>query len=258
MVDKNLEEKSFSPSSINTYLKCPRQYFYHYILDLKSKDGTPDTVSYGKAVHSACEFAVNYAIERNEYPTKEEFINSFKKGLDEQPMSSYKQREIYLERGEKALEEYYVQLCNTPVKNLYATEKKVLLDIDGIKFKGIIDRIDKNDDGTFTIYDYKTGTAKNEKIICPEGEHEDYYNQIGLYKYYFEKESGSKVKETVFIFPEEFTNNFLLNLTEEDCDGIVSKFKNAISDIKSYKFAPSKDENVCKWCQFKDFCNLYN
>lgn len=256
MVDKKLEGKSFSPSSINTYLKCPRQYFYNYILDLSSKDGNPDAMSYGTAVHSACEFAVNYAIERNEYPTKEEFINSFKKELDKQPMSSYKQREIYIERGENALKEYYVQLCNTPVKNLYATEKEVLLEIDGVRFKGIIDRIDKNDDGTYTIYDYKTGNAKNAKIICPDGEHEDYYNQIGLYKYYFEKESSSKVKETVFIFPEEFTNNFTLNLTDEECDCIVLKFKNAISDIKSYKFEPSKDEKVCKWCQFKDFCNI--
>ena len=256
MVDKKLEGKSFSPSSINTYLKCPRQYFYNYILDLSSKDGNPDAMSYGTAVHAACEFAVNFAKEKNEYPTKEEFINSFKQELNKQPMSSYKQRENYLVRGENALNEYYVQLCNTPVKNLYATEKKVLLEIDGIKFKGIIDRIDKNDDGSYTIYDYKTGSAKNEKVICLEGEHEDYYNQIGLYKYYFEKDLDAKVKETIFIFPEEFTKNFTLNLTNEDCDSIVSKFKNAISDIKSYKFEPSNNDDVCKLCQFKDFCRL--
>ena len=256
MVEKKLEAKSFSPSSINTYLKCPRQYFYNYILDLSSKDGNPDAMSYGTAVHAACEFAVNFAKEKNEYPTKEEFINSFKQELNKQPMSSYKQRENYIVRGENALNEYYVQICNTPVKNLYATEKKVLLEIDGIKFKGIIDRIDKNDDGTYTIYDYKTGSAKNEKVICPEGEHEDYYNQIGLYKYYFEKDLDAKVKETTFIFPEEFTKNFTLNLTNEDCDSIVSKFKNAIFDIKSYKFEPSNNDDVCKLCQFKDFCRL--
>ena len=256
MVDKKLEGKPFSPSSINTYLKCPRQYFYNYILDLSSKDRNPDAMSYGTAVHAACEFAVNFAKEKKEYPTKEEFINSFKQELNKQPMSSYKQRENYLVRGENALNEYYVQLCNTPVKNLYATEKKVLLEIDGIKFKGIIDRIDKNDDGTYTIYDYKTGSAKNEKVICLDGEHEDYYNQIGLYKYYFEKDLDAKVKDTVFIFPEEFTKNFTLNLTDEDCNSIVSKFKNAISDIKSYKFEPSNNDDVCKLCQFKNFCNL--
>ncbi len=256
LVDKKLEGRSFSPSSINTYLKCPRQYLYNYILDLSAKDGNPDSVSYGSAVHSACEFAVNFAIKNSCYPTKEEFINSFKRELDNQPMSSLQQRNIHEERGEKALSEYYVQLYNTPVKNLYATEKKIELEIDGVKFKGIIDRIDKNDDGTFTIYDYKTGSAKNEKSICEGGDHEDYYNQIGLYKYYFEKQTGKTVKETTFIFPDEFTDNFTLVLTDENCIEIDQKFKTAISDIKSYKFNPMSSKKSCKWCQYKDFCHL--
>lgn len=256
LVDKKLEGRSFSPSSINTYLKCPRQYLYNYILDLSAKDGNPDSVSYGSAVHSACEFALNFAIKNGCYPTKEEFINSFKQELDNQPMSSLQQRNIHEERGEKALSEYYIQLCNTPVKNLYATEKKIELEIDDVKFKGIIDRIDKNDDGTFTIYDYKTGSAKNEKSICEGGDHEDYYNQIGLYKYYFEKQTGKTVKETTFIFPDEFTDNFTLILSDEKCCEIVQKFKTAISDIKSYKFNPTPSEKFCKWCQFKDFCRL--
>lgn len=256
LVDKKLEGRSFSPSSINTYLKCPRQYLYNYILDLSAKDGNPDSVSYGSAVHSACEFALNFAIKNGCYPTKEEFINSFKQELDNQPMSSLQQRNIHEERGEKALSEYYIQLCNTPVKNLYATEKKIELEIDDVKFKGIIDRIDKNDDGTFTIYDYKTGSAKNEKSICEGGDHEDYYNQIGLYKYYFEKQTGKTVKETTFIFPDEFTDNFTLTLSDEKCCEIVQKFKTAISDIKSYKFNPTPSEKFCKWCQFKDFCRL--
>ena len=125
-----------------------------------------------------------------------------------------------------------------------------------MKFKGIIDRIDKNDDGTFTIYDYKTGSAKNEKTICEGGDHEDYYNQIGLYKYYFEKQTGKTVKETTFIFPDEFTDNFTLVLTDEKCCEIEQRFKSAISGIKSYKFNPALSEKSCKWCQYKDFCHL--
>lgn len=256
LVDKKLEGKSFSPSSINTYLKCPRQYLYDYILDLSAKDGNPDAMSYGLAVHAACEYAVKSAKENGKYPAKEEVITEFKQKLNNLPISTLQQRNIHEERGEKALSEYYVQLCNTPVKNLYETEKKVVLEIDGVKFKGIIDRIDKNDDGTFTIYDYKTGSAKNEKIICEGGEHEDYYNQIGLYKYYFEKSTGEKVKETTFIFPEEFTNNLTIDLTDDDCVNIENKFKSAISNIKSYKFEPSYSEKACKYCQYNDFCKF--
>ena len=194
------------------------------------------------------------SLQYNEYPTKEEFINEFKKALDKLPMSSYKQREIHIERGEKALSEYYIQMCNTPSSMLYEVEKPINFELDGIKFYGIIDRIDKNSDGTYTIYDYKTGGAKDSKIICPDGKHEDYYNQMGLYKYYFEKSTGNTVKETIFIFPEEFTDNFTLNLTQEDCKAIDAKFKEAISNIKNYKFNPTPGNETCKYCPYKDFC----
>ena len=34
---------------------------------------------------------------------------------------------------------------------------------EDITFKGFIDRIDKNDDGTYTICDYKTGKSKTKR-----------------------------------------------------------------------------------------------
>lgn len=256
MVDARLDGKHFSPSSINTYLKCPREYFYKYILDLEPKDGNPDSFSFGTAVHAACEYAVRYAKEHGIYPPKEEFIKAFKSELDNQPMSSFQQREINEVRGEKALDKYYVQLCATPVSMLYAVEEKIELNIDGINFKGIIDRIDKNSDGTFTIYDYKTGSAKSEKIICPNGEYESYYNQIGLYKYYFEKSTGKTVKETTFIYPEEPDKNLTLNLLDEDCEEIKQKFQKAISNIRTYKFEPTYNESACKYCPYSVFCDM--
>ncbi len=256
MVKTLLDGKHFSPSSINTYLKCPRSYFYHYILDLQSKDGNPDSFSFGTAVHSACEYAVRYAKANGTYPAKEEFIKAFKTELENQPLSSFQQREILEVRGEKALEKYYVQLCATPVSMLYEVEKKIELNIDGVNFKGYIDRIDKNPDGTFTIYDYKTGSAKSEKVICPNGDYEEYYNQIGLYKYYFEKSTGKTVKETTFIYPEEPENNLTLNLLDEDCEEIKQKFEKAINDIRLYKFEPSYNEKACQYCAYSAFCDM--
>lgn len=256
MVDTRILGKAFSPSSINTYLNCPRQYLYDYVLGLKAKDGNPDSMSYGSAIHHSLEFAVKSAIEIKKYPTEEEIINTFKTELKNLPLSSYEQREILQTRGEKALQEYYSQLCNTPVSMLYTVEQPVKFEMDGVKFYGIIDRIDKNSDGTYTIYDYKTGNAKTNRNICPDGEYEHYYNQIGLYKYYFEKSTGNKVKETTFIFPEDYTKNLTLNLTDDDCLDIENKFKTAISNIKSYKFEPTYKKDSCKYCQYKDFCNM--
>ena len=256
LVDNVLKNKYFSPTSVNTYLKCPRQYLYDDILKLSSKSGNADNMHYGTAVHDACEYAVNYAIENKKYPEKQEFINKFKNKLSVLQISSMGARRILEERGDKALSEYYVQLTSTPISMLYKTEEKVVLEFDGVKFKGYIDRIDKNPDGTYVIYDYKTGNAKTDKMVCPGGNHEDYYNQIGLYKYYYEKAADVIVSDTAFIFPEDCTKNLTLNLSEEDCVSIQNKFKTAVEDIKKYKFEPTYNKEVCKYCQYKEFCSM--
>lgn len=256
LVDSKIADKSFSPTSINTYLSCPRQYLYKYILGFEGKGGNPDNKSFGSAVHKASEFAVKYALEKGEYPSKELFIQSFKDELDKQPVSSVEQRFNLIGRGEKALDSFYQFLTNTPISWLHEVESKINFDLDGVKFYGVIDRIDKNEDGTFNIYDYKTGNAKNGKVICPDGEKEHYYNQMGLYKYFFELSTGNKVKQTTFIFPEEYTKNYTLEYSENDCNAIVEKFKNAIAEIKNYNFEPTHNPEACKYCACKDFCGL--
>lgn len=254
LVDAKLADRAFSPTAINQYLNCPRQYLYEKILDFIAKDGNPDTVNYGSAVHKACEFLINFAIEHGKYPSKEEFVNAFKAKLSELPLSSFKQRENIEGRGEKALREFYVQITSAPINWLKGAEKKLYFELDGIKFFGIIDRVDKNDDGSFTIYDYKTGSAK--KGIEPGGEYENYYNQMALYKYFYEQSEGVRVKNTTFIYPEDFQKNYTLELTQEDCEAVVEKFKKAIESIRNYEFEPSHCDEVCKYCGYKDFCEM--
>ena len=254
MIKSKLKDKSYSPSAINTYLKCPRQYLYSKILKLDGRDGNPDNASYGTAVHSACEFAVKYALKNKEYPSKEDFIESFKNELSNQKVSDYKNRVNLEGRGEKALDEFYNQIITYPIKNLVNSEQEISYTSGDYSFYGIVDRVDKNEDGTYSIYDYKTGKAKNSKQVCPEGEYEDYYNQMAIYKYMFENLTGNKVSNTVFIFPEDFTKNLTVNYTEEECKEVVEKFKNAIDKINDIEFEPTCDKNVCQYCACTDFC----
>lgn len=256
IIDSILKQKIFSPTPLNRYLKCPRQYLYGDILNLDSISGNADAMNFGTAIHDACEFAVNIAIQTGEYPTEKEVILKFKEKLDTFPLSDYSHRQILQERGEKALQKYYSQLCLTPSRNLFQAEKNIEITLDGIKFKGKIDRIDKNEDGTYTLYDYKTGGAKNNRIISAGGEHEDYYNELGFYKYLFEKETGNKVKETTFIFPEDYTKNLTIEYTEEECENIYKTYKTAVENIKAHNFEPSYDQSCCRWCAYCEFCGM--
>ena len=257
LIDAKLADRPYSATAINKYLKCPRQYLYEDILELKAKDGNPNALSYGKAVHKACEKAIRFIQENKTTPEKSQFIRWFKDELSNLPMESYEQRLNFEQRGEKKLDEYYCQIANTTPTNLVAQEEKVNYVLeDGTKFFGIIDRIDKNEDGTFAIYDYKTNNNKNSSIKI-NGEHEDYYNQMAWYKYFYEQSTGNKVTVTKFIYPEDFqSKNDGFNYTQEEIIEAVEKFKNAVKGIKSHNFEPSHKDSTCKYCSYKDFCDL--
>ena len=249
------EKFAHSVSSINKYLACPRQYFYEKILKLESKDGNPNAASYGSAVHKALEEAAK-SIKNAVIPTKEQFIKWFYDELKNLPMESYQQRKNFEKRGFDALDKYYCQILNLTQSQIDGVEQNFETEFEGVKFKGFIDRIDKNQDGTYTIIDYKTGNNKNS-TIKPEAEHENYYNQMAMYKYFWEKLNNVVVSKTKFIYPEEFEKkNDGIEFNKEEIEAVVEKYKNAIKNIKQHNFEPSYNQNACEYCLHKEFCDL--
>ena len=255
-IDLKLNDRYYSPTAINKYIACPRKFLYEEILQLSGISGNADALHYGSSVHSACEYLVSTGVQTGKYPTKEEFVNKFKSELLQYPLSSLQQRQILEERGEKELSNFYHHLTDTPISSVFATEYKLKTVIDDIKFVGVIDRIEKNSDNTYSIYDYKTGSAKSAKKIAPDEANEDYYNQLCLYKYYFEKTTGETVRDTEIIFVMEHEKKKKIGFLEEDVEEVVNKFKTSINDIESHEFEPTQDCKNCEYCGFKSFCKM--
>ncbi len=259
--------KYFSPSLVNPYIKCPRRFFYDTILKLSSPNfSIPDPMNFGSAVHKACENAVNYARNNNEFWDSKTFVEEVKKQVDNYSFSSFTQREQYKNIAETAIKEFYEkELSLTKIETFYTVEEDIITDFEGVKFKGLPDRINLID-GKFRIYDYKTGKAKSSKEICltnPEDEdlgmYEEYYIQMGLYKYFLEKtdKKGRKVVETTFLFPQEFNKPYTVNYTEDDISKILDKYRYAINGIKSRNFEPTPSKVSCAYCPYKnDLCTL--
>jgi ATP-dependent exoDNAse (exonuclease V) beta subunit len=254
---RNRFQKSYSPSSLNTYRKCPREYFYNYILGLKSSSGNRDNLTYGNAVHRAFQFTLDYAMDNKKYPTVDEVYDVFAKSIDEQPCSNpenLKQsgREYIFSDGK-----YYDKFISiAPIETL-DTRAELPLDYtteDGVSFNGSIDRIDKNSDGTYSIYDYKTGT--NNSTITKGGQHSDYFYQIGFYKYLFKKQFGvDSDVSTTFIYPlliEEFHTP--KDIPDDVCEEIATEFIEIVKKIHNLEFdRPHKCPND-KFCSYKHLC----
>ncbi len=257
IIKEILKQKYFSATSINTYINCPRQYLYKEILKLDSNSEIVDNMQYGTAIHASLQYAFDYAIKNNVYPNADEIISAFKKELSKLPLSGIENRKNLEKRGKDAIQSYYLQFTSCPISRLVEAEKGLIYELDDeTKFKGIIDRIEKNEDGTYTICDYKTGNSKSIKKISLDGDNSNYYIQIGLYKLFFERLTDKKVKSVKFIFPEDCTKNLEFSLDETEIKEIEKIFLDAVQNIKSCNFEPSEDKNSCRYCQFKAFCNF--
>ena len=124
--------------------------------------------------------------------------------------------------------------------------------------KGFIDRIEQNSDGTYSLYDYKTGSAKRKTQIVDGGDYENYLNQLRFYKFAFEiQNKGAKVTDAGLIFVEEPAENFYTKLTEADNEIIKEKILDTYKNIHELNFDPQEgNEKVCANCEYRQLCKL--
>ena len=256
---RNRFQKSYSASSLNKYRKCPREYFYNYILDLKSDSGSRNNLVYGLAVHKAFEYTLNYAMNNKKYPTTEEAYEIFARTIDESACESpenLKQsgKDKIFSKG-KYYEENFIKLADISALDTRAELKLDYTTEDGINFNGSIDRIDKNPDGTYSIYDYKTGTDSSG--INKTGVHSDYYYQIGFYKYLFKKQENVTTEiETRFLYPLIEEEVKPTEISDSDCEEIAKEFIEIVNRIHNLEFdRPDKCTNP-QFCPYKNLCKM--
>lgn len=254
-----IENFIISPSSLNSYLSCPRAFLYSNILDIPVLDKDRANACYGSAIHKTLQWAVNYAKNNVRYPDKISLISCFEKNLNNEKFQSQNERDEYITRGLKCIEKYYKQMLETPPDRIFATEYSFnFVPFENNFLKGFIDRIEKNDDGTVELYDYKTGGAKSKSQIADGKDYENYLNQLRFYKYAYELQNpNTMVTRAGLIFVEEPDSNFYVNLTEEDNLNIKEKIEFAYKNIAELNFNPPKPENrKCEYCDYKHLCKL--
>ena len=248
-----------SPSRLNDYMGCPRKFFYTKVLGIEIEDADWDNANFGTTIHKMLENAVRIAKDKGEYPNKEEITEQFYTIFNNARFTTPQDKEKFEKRGIEVIEKYYPYFTQFEPERVEDIEFSFDgVEVDGEYIKGKIDRIERNNDGTYSLYDYKTGNYTSEKKIAPGEEKEGYYNQLCFYKYAFEKMSGKKVSTVGIIYVENHSHSVYKELCNEDMYYIEDKIKEAYKDIKAMKFNPIKEtrDGECKFCAYKHLCRL--
>ena len=285
--------KGFSPSSLNTYKKCPLQFYYEKVLRIKNPNSIEETIeasTLGTIIHRALEDFylpfVGEKIKSEDLKTmrlqirsklellfSEEFKNdSFSRGKNkliftvaEQFLNAFiKQEEVFIRAGKT------VDIIG--LEEDLATEI-TLEDFNfSVKLIGNADRIDKVN-GCTRIIDYKTGKVELREVQSDEMLkltrddrcHKGF--QLFLYAYMYNKmHPKQKPLEAGIISFRALKGGFLkagiklnkkVNSDFDDdlLDPFESELKSLIKEIfdPSVPFSHSEREEYCRFCDPEKF-----
>lgn len=249
---------SFSASSLNAFLTCKRRFYYHYMKRFKESPKDENNSTVGSLLHELLKEA--YEKDKNPYSLEERLIWLLKTRENITPkerldtlVALKKIQAFYLKEKER---------FNTKIKIL-DLEKSFETAIQGVIFKGRIDRIDKTADNEIILLDYK---FKNDLKLDNMSKTQrgglspieiaqistDY--QMAIYAFAL-KNLG--YKEPIKAFFYDLRKG---ELVEEDELTLQAKMDHLeFSLIPKLKqeidFEKTLEVKDCEYCSFKDMCN---
>jgi len=268
-VAKILADYTLSPTGLNKYLKCPRQFFYEDVLRVpKAKSAI---LSFGTAVHSALE---NFYIDlkkSGEVPAKETLCQYYEKALTKEVMTD-KERRKYEQQGKEYLIDYYDFYHDSfrqPIFNEFSFSRGNLMLDQKARLTGKVDRVEllEDSDSRVRVVDYKTTKPKSVNQIKGQtkGGDGNYYRQLVFYKLlgelagYFPYEIVET--ELDFVIPNDkgVFKKERFAITSQEVNELQELILRVWDDIQNQRFGCSQDASNCKnhnrKCEFWDLCH---
>jgi len=147
---------SMSPSQADSYGRCPRRYAIERRLKLPEPPSSHMTS--GSLIHKALELAETRVVgTAKRHGDPDEAIAELREGWDSGAFGTPALDRAWLKRAERivrSLYERWPDSSHPPIE----LEKEVELEIDGVSWYGVIDRLEQSSEG-LRIVDYKTGTS---------------------------------------------------------------------------------------------------
>ncbi|WP_187910632.1 ATP-dependent deoxyribonuclease AddB [Helicobacter pylori] len=249
---------SFSASSLNAFLTCKRRFYYHYMKRFKESPKDENNSAVGSLLHELLKEA--YEKDKNPYALEERLIWL----LETRENITPKERLDTLVALKK-IQAFYKkeqQRFNTKI-TILDLEKSFETIIQGVVFKGRIDRIDKTADNEIILLDYKfKSDLKLDNMSKTQREglspieiaqiSTDY--QMTIYAFAL-KNLGYKGPIKAFFYDlrkgellEE--DELILQAKMDHLEfSLIPKLKQEIDFEKTLE---AKD---CEYCSFKDMCN---
>jgi putative RecB family exonuclease len=247
---------SLSPSSMGTFTTCPLSFRFSYIERLPEPPSAP--ASKGTLVH----LALQHLMWR---PPEERTLESALADLDravaevaedaefsELELTDEQRAEFHAD-AERLVRRYF-ELEDPQAINVMGVELRVSAETaDGVLIRGIIDRLELDENGELVVTDYKTGSAPSEGW-----EHKSLAG-VHVYSWLCERMFGRRPARVQLLYlskPERIVttpNDPSLRGVEMKSDAVMRAVRTACARDD---FRPRRSA-LCSFCSFQEFCPEY-
>ena len=158
---------------------------------------------------------------------------------------AYEQAESSLEKIMGRYAEWEAESPNSVVD----TEVEFKTYIDGIMYKGKIDRVERNPDGRYEIVDFKTGAGVIKSDVVELNPQLNIYAQAALEEY------GSMPAKASMVYLEKTKRTKReYAVTDESLAAGITAVKECAKDIVDEKFDATPEYDTYHGCPYKSIC----
>ncbi len=236
--------RPLSASSLKTYRRCPQQWKFKYVDGLEEED--KPFFNLGTAVHAALETFHDGRVA--EPATVEEMLEAFDEAFDPEAYESPEEAERRRADGVKMVRDFHARHA-PDFEPALAIEKFLTFELEGVTFRGYIDRIDKVDDDRIRIVDYKTGGSFDLDRVRTDP-------QLTLYQIGAEQKYGMEVSSLALYHVPSQTPFEVERHPEEQVESVRAAVREAARGIEGERFEPEPGY-YCKWCDFQPVCPAF-
>lgn len=236
--------KPLSYSQISTYQQCPLLYKFQNIDRLEQKDKW--YFSFGDTLHKCAEYF--FKAKLPSYPTLDQFLSYYDSIWKSEGWESKEEETSNMENGARILKEFW-EINRREFRVPLATEKSFNIDVEGVRLRGYIDRLDKLDTGGLAIVDYKS----NQDLFTID--YVENFLQLTLYQLACERMWNMPVEKLTLYHLRSNTAVSCGPRSRERINDIVATITSVAENIAAGKF-PATENQYCP-CDYPEHCTYY-
>ncbi|MEB3284119.1 MAG: PD-(D/E)XK nuclease family protein [Candidatus Sericytochromatia bacterium] len=234
---------AYSPSRLNTYARCPRRYYFRYVIKAPGKFLAARTV--GIFLHEALENLVRSGLAQtaDETVAAHTLAQVWRKDAFPDELTSDEQFRCAI----KTLEQHLLRSrADESFRETALLEARLKAKILDVPFIGVIDRLNRLSDGGLELVDYKSGAEP------PNEPSSDLLLQMAIYRELVQKNVGRAPTRVSIMHLHHGTQ--LLERSDEQWHVEVSR---AIALARAIDFDEdfdAKPEPSCRSCDYSSRC----